>query len=164
MKPWAPAPPQPLLQQEKSARKEAFGKRTKRTIFSAPSRLSLSFWRGFGKPAGAAASLAKANEIVPYNLYRSRFLCRCAFMRLRRLCLAIFAFLRFLSEPIQILVTATRLNHLIHRSASAGAGLATCFRVMVRLLLSFYPACRCLSASKTVQSIVCGPGIFRSTR
>ena len=102
MTPWAPAPPQQLLQQEKSARKEAFGKRSKPTIFSAPSRLSLSFWRGFGKPARAAASLAKANEIVPYNLYRSRFLWRCAFMRLRRLCLAIFAFLRFLSEPIQI--------------------------------------------------------------
>jgi len=108
--------------------------------------------------------LAKANEIVPYNLYRSRFLCRCAFMRLRRLCLAIFAFLRFLSEPIQILVTAIRLNHLIYHSASVVADLAICFRVMVRLLLSFYPACRCLSASKTVRSIVCGPGIFRSTR
>ena len=65
---WAPAPPQPLLQPENSARKEAFGRRSKRTTFSAPSRLILSFWRVFGKPAGAAASLAKANEIVPYNL------------------------------------------------------------------------------------------------
>ena len=102
VKPWAPAPPQPLPQPENSARKEAFGRRSKRTTFSAPSRLILSFWRGFGKPAGAAASLAKANETVPYNLYRSRFLCRCAFMRLRRLCLAIFAFLRFLSAPIQV--------------------------------------------------------------
>src|SRR5262245_26911482 len=73
---WAPAPLQPLLQPENSARKERFGRRSERTIFSAPSRLSLSFWRGFGKPAGAAASLAKANGIVPYSLYRSRFLCR----------------------------------------------------------------------------------------
>lgn len=161
---WAPAPPQPLLQRENSARKEAFGRRSKRTIFSPPSRLILSFWRGFGKPAGAAASLAKANEILPYNLYRSRFLCRCAFMRLRRLCLAIFAFLRFLSEPIQILVTAIRLNHLIHHSASVVAGSAICFRVMLPLLLSFSPARRCLSPSETVRSIVCGPGIFRSTR
>jgi hypothetical protein len=37
-----------------------------------------------------------------YALYRSRFLCRCAFMRLRRLCLAIFALRLFLSEPIQV--------------------------------------------------------------
>ena len=102
VKPWAPAPPQALLQPENSARKQAFGRRSKRSTFSAPSRLILSFWRGFGKPPRAAASSAKANETVPYNLYRSRFLCRCAFMRLRRLCLAIFAFLRFLSEPIQI--------------------------------------------------------------
>ena len=102
VKPWAPAPPQPLLQPENSARKEAFGRRSKRTTFSAPSRLILSFWRGFGKPAAEVASPGKPNETVPYNLYRSRFLCRCAFMRLRRLCLAIFAFLRFLSEPIQI--------------------------------------------------------------
>jgi hypothetical protein len=122
VKPWAPAPPQPLLQPENSVRQEAFGRRSKRTTFSAPSRLILSFWRGFGKPAEAASSLAKTNETVPYNLYRSRFLCRCAFMRLRRLCLAIFAFLRFLSEPIQILVTAIRLNHLIHHSASVVAG------------------------------------------
>src|SRR5262245_47217660 len=55
---WAPAPPQPLLQPENSARKEASGRRSKRTIFSASSRLSLSFWRAFGKPAGTA-SLAK---------------------------------------------------------------------------------------------------------
>ena len=164
VKPWAPAPPQPLLQPENSARKEAFGRRSKRTTFSAPSRLILSFWRGFGKPAGAAASLAKANETVPYNLYRSRFLCRCAFMRLRRLCLAIFAFLRFLSEPIQILVTAIRLNHLIHRSASVVADSAIWFLVTARLLLSFYPACRCRFSSKMVRPIVCGPGIFRSTR
>src|SRR5947199_8991976 len=37
-----------------------------------------------------------------YALYRRRFLCRFAFMRLRRLCLAIFALRFFLSEPIQI--------------------------------------------------------------
>jgi hypothetical protein len=37
-----------------------------------------------------------------YALYRRRFLCRCAFMRLRRLCLAIFALRLFLREPIQI--------------------------------------------------------------
>ena len=37
-----------------------------------------------------------------YALYRSRFLCRFAFMRLRRLCLAIFALRLFLREPIQI--------------------------------------------------------------
>jgi len=45
VKPWAPAPSQPLLQPENSARKEAFGRRSKRTTFSAPSRLILSFWR-----------------------------------------------------------------------------------------------------------------------
>jgi len=66
VKPWAPAPPQPLLQPENSVRKEAFGRRSKRTTFSAPSRLILSFWRGFGKPAGAAASLAKANETLQF--------------------------------------------------------------------------------------------------
>ena len=126
--------------------------------------LNLIFLARFGKPAGAAASLAKANETVPYNLYRSRFLCRCAFMRLRRLCLAIFAFLRFLSEPIQILVTAIRLNHLIHRSASVVADSAIWFLVMARLLLSFCPACQCRFSSKMVRPIVCGPGIFRSTR
>ena len=164
VKPWAPAPPQPLLQSQNSVRKEAFGRRSKRTTFSAPSRLILSFLARFGKPAGAAASLAKANETVPYNLYRSRFLCRCAFMRLRRLCLAIFAFLRFLSEPMRILVTAIRLNHLIHRSASVVADSAIWFLVMARLLLSFCPACLCRFSSKMVRSIVCGPGIFRSTR
>src|SRR6267142_5376132 len=37
-----------------------------------------------------------------YVLYLRRFLCRCAFMRLRRLCLAIFALRLFLREPIQI--------------------------------------------------------------
>src|SRR2546430_153512 len=36
-----------------------------------------------------------------YALYRSRFLCRFAFMRLRRLCFAIFAFRLFLREPIR---------------------------------------------------------------
>ena len=161
VKSWALALPLPLLQPKDQARKEGFGTHSKRGTFSALSRLILSFWRGFGK---LGVSFRQQRQMAPYNLYRSRFLCRCAFMRLRRLCLAIFAFLRFLSEPIRILVTAIRLNHLIHRSASAGAGLATCFPVMVRLLLSFYPACRCLSASKTVRSIVCGPGIFRSTR
>jgi hypothetical protein len=40
--------------------------------------------------------------IAGYALYRRRFLCRCAFMRLRRLCLAIFDFRLFLREPIQI--------------------------------------------------------------
>src|SRR4029077_12978757 len=125
--------------------------------------LNLIFLARFGKPAGAAASRAKANETVPYNLYRSRFLCRCAFMRLRRLCLAIFAFLRFLSEPIQILVTAIRLNHLIHRSASVVADSAIWFLVTARLLPSFYPARRCRFSSKMVRRIVYGPGIFRST-
>jgi hypothetical protein len=44
---WAPAAPQPQssLPPENSARKEAFGRRSKRTTFSAPSRLILSFWR-----------------------------------------------------------------------------------------------------------------------
>jgi hypothetical protein len=37
---------------------------------------------------------------MTYDLYRKRFLWRFSFMRLRRLCLAIFAFLLFLSEPI----------------------------------------------------------------
>ena len=41
---------------------------------------------------------------------------------------------------------------------------AICFRVMVRLRLSSCPARRCLSASRKVRSIVCGPEIFRSTR
>jgi hypothetical protein len=41
-----------------------------------------------------------------YTLYLSRFLCRCALIRLRRLCLAIFAFRLFLSEPIQIFKVA----------------------------------------------------------
>jgi hypothetical protein len=164
VKPWAPAPPLALLQSENLERKQGFGSRSQRSTFSAPSRLILSFCRGFGKPARAAASSAKANETAPYNLYRSRFLCRCAFMRLRRLCLAIFAFLRFLSEPIQILVTAIRLNHLIHCSASAVADLAIWFLVTARLLLSFCPACQCRFSSKMVGSIVCGPGIFRSTR
>jgi len=72
VKPWAPPPPQPLLHPENSARKEAFGRRSKRTTFSAPSRLILSFWRGFGKPAAAAASLAKAIDralqLVPKSL------------------------------------------------------------------------------------------------
>jgi hypothetical protein len=104
------------------ARKQAVGRRNKRSNFSAPSRLSLSFCLGLGKPPQAGASSAKRNETVPYNLYRSRFLCRCAFMRLRRLCLAIFAFLRFLSEPIQIFSKCElRLNHLIRRSASVVA-------------------------------------------
>src|SRR5213078_1472260 len=98
--------------------------------------LNLIFWCGFGKP-GTLAAPATANETVPYNLYRSRFLCLCAFIRLRRLCLAIFAFLRFLSEPIQILVTAIRLNHLIHRSASVVADSAIWFLVMARPLPSF---------------------------
>lgn len=57
---WAPAPPQPLLQPENSARKEAFGRRSKGTIFSAPSLLSLSFWRGFGKPAYALERSGKS--------------------------------------------------------------------------------------------------------
>ncbi len=126
--------------------------------------LNLIFLARVRQTGRGGVSLAKANEIVPYNLYRSRFLCRCAFMRLRRLCLAIFAFLRFLSEPIQILVTAIRLNHLIHRSASVVAGSAICFRVMARPLLSFYPVCQCRFSSKMVRSIVCGRGIFRSTR
>ena len=52
-----------------------------------------------------------------YTLYRSRFLCRCAFMRLRRLCLAIFAFRLFLREPIQLICEA-RVNHLIRRIAT----------------------------------------------
>src|SRR5437867_6494522 len=39
--------------------------------------------------------------VTDYTLYRSRFLCRCARIRLRRLCLAIFAFRLFLREPIQ---------------------------------------------------------------
>ena len=160
VKSWAPAPRQPLLRPENSARKEAFARRSKRTTFSAPSRLILSFWRVSANQQGRQASLAKANENVPYNLYRSRFLCRCAFMRLRRLCLAIFAFLRFLSEPIRILVTAIRLNHLIHRSASIVADSAIWFLVMARLLLSFCPACRCRFSSKMVRPIVCGPGIF----
>ena len=100
VKPWALALPLPLLQSKGQARKEVFGRHSKRRTFSAPSRLILSSWRGFGKPR---RSLPPAKANAPYNLYRSRFLCRCAFMRLRRLCLAIFAFLRFLSEPIQIL-------------------------------------------------------------
>ena len=125
--------------------------------------LNLIFWCGFGKP-GTLASPATANETVPYNLYRSRFLCLCAFIRLRRLCLAIFAFLRFLSEPIQILVTAIRLNHLIHRSASVVADSAIWFVVTARPLPSFYPARRCRFSSKMVRSIVCAPEIFRSTR
>ena len=37
---------------------------------------------------------------MAYDLYRKRFLCRFSFIRLRRLCLAIFAFLLFFSEPI----------------------------------------------------------------
>src|SRR5262249_43672624 len=64
--------------------------------------VKLIFLARFRQTSGEGSFAGKANEIVPYNLYRSRFLCRCAFMRLRRLCLAIFAFLRFLSEPIQI--------------------------------------------------------------
>src|SRR5439155_1145567 len=63
--------------------------------------LNLIFWCGFGKP-GTLASPATANETVPYNLYRSRFLCLCAFIRLRRLCLAIFAFLRFLKNGCHV--------------------------------------------------------------
>jgi hypothetical protein len=43
-----------------------------------------------------------AGQVTAYALYRSRFLCRCALMRLRRLCLAIFAFRLFFSDPIQI--------------------------------------------------------------
>jgi hypothetical protein len=39
-------------------------------------------------------------------------------MRLRRLCLAIFAFLRFLSEPIQILVTAIESSNPQQRKCS----------------------------------------------
>src|SRR5215510_7757360 len=50
VKPWALAPPLPLLQPKDQARKEVFGRRSKRGTFSAPSRLILSFWRGFGKP------------------------------------------------------------------------------------------------------------------
>ncbi len=42
------------------------------------------------------------NALARYALYLRRFLCRFAFMRLRRLCLAIFALRLFLSEPIQI--------------------------------------------------------------
>jgi hypothetical protein len=78
--------------------KREFGKRAKRSTFSARSPLILSFRRGFGKPPRWLCQQGNP----PYNLYRNRFLCRCAFMRLRRLCLAIFAFLLFLSEPIQI--------------------------------------------------------------
>src|SRR5881397_3821539 len=37
--------------------------------------------------------------VTDYTLYRSLFLCRCARIRLRRLCLAIFAFRLFLREP-----------------------------------------------------------------
>src|SRR5206468_10868165 len=58
--------------------------------------LNLIFLPRFGKPAGAAASLAKANKTVPYNWYGSGSLCGCALMRLRRLCLAFFVFFRFL--------------------------------------------------------------------
>ena len=161
VKPWAPAPPQPLLQPENSVRKEASGRRSKRTTFSAPSRLILSFCLRFGKPT---ASALQQRQMDPYNLYRSRFLCLCAFMRLRRLCLAIFAFLRFLREPIQILLIGNRLNHLIHCSASAVVESAIWFLVTARLLPSFYPACRCRFSSGMVRWIVCGPGIFRSTR
>ncbi|MFL6597214.1 MAG: hypothetical protein ACJ8KF_04550, partial [Chthoniobacterales bacterium] len=48
-KPWAPVPPQVLLQPENQARKEVFRRRGTRTI-SAPSRLILSFRHWFGKP------------------------------------------------------------------------------------------------------------------
>src|SRR5207253_5813891 len=45
-----------------------------------------------------------------YALYRSRFLCRFAFMRLRRLCFAIFAFRLFLREPIRFLNSRVRIQ------------------------------------------------------
>src|SRR4030095_5104622 len=50
VKPWALALPLPLLQSKGQARKEVFGRHSKRGTFSALSRLILSFWRGFGKP------------------------------------------------------------------------------------------------------------------
>src|ERR1051326_6535670 len=62
--------------------------------------------RGNGPPVTpytGAVSYGVTRERAPgYALYRSRFLWRCALMRLRRLCFAIFAFRLFLSEPIQI--------------------------------------------------------------
>ena len=55
-----------------------------------------------------------------YTLYLSRFLWRCALIRLRRLCLAIFAFRLFLREPIQISrVHKSRFNHLTRSIATA---------------------------------------------
>ena len=54
-----------------------------------------------------------------YALYRRRFLCRCAFMRLRRLCFAIFALRLFLREPIQFFCSReSRFNHLMRRVAT----------------------------------------------
>src|SRR5256885_12514884 len=54
-----------------------------------------------------------------YALYRRRFLCRCAFMRLRRLCLAIFALRLFLREPIQIFqICEFRFNHQMRYNAT----------------------------------------------
>jgi hypothetical protein len=79
--------------------KREFGKGAKRSTFSARSPFNLIFPARIRQTTALAAS---ARQNAAYNLYRNRFLCRCAFMRLRRLCLAIFAFLLFLSEPIQI--------------------------------------------------------------
>jgi len=64
--------------------------------------LNLIFPERVGQTAMGDLRQRKQMTTELYNLYRSRFLCRCAFMRLRRLCLAIFAFLRFFREPIQV--------------------------------------------------------------
>src|SRR2546430_17378198 len=60
---------------------------------------------GSGRPARYSLATNSC-----YALYRSRFLCRFAFMRLRRLCFAIFAFRLFLREPIRFLNSRVRIQ------------------------------------------------------
>ena len=80
---------------------------------------------GFG--VGRWMFSASLRLAMHYTLYRSRFLWRCALIRLRRLCLAIFAFRLFLREPIQISrLHKSRFNHLTRSIATAfPRGIAT---------------------------------------
>jgi hypothetical protein len=92
---------------------------------------------GVGRSVLGAGCSPQASSLPwHYTLYRSRFLWRCARMRLRRLCLAIFAFRLFLREPIQISrLRKSRFNHLtrsiataFHRGTAAGRRLIRSIR------------------------------------
>ena len=74
-----------------------------------------------------------------------------------------FCFPSFFKGAHSDFSSCDRLNHLIHRSASVVADCTIWIPVMAPLRPSSYPAHRCRFSSGMVRSIVCGPGIFRST-